>query len=177
MRSPVLLRLMALVTMVAGCGSQAEQPAARSIPKRDLTLVRQAPPIETASAVEMAQPKVQQRAIPVRQRARPAPVRAAPVLEPKIEPVTLPLRVVAPAAIDSVAEPAAAEPANARELPPGKTVTVIPASSGPSVETDDFDDFPPLRGGTLIRGEGTCRGRGRGRGPGGIGGTPLPAFR
>jgi hypothetical protein len=168
-----LLRLMALATVVAGCGSQAEQPAARSIPKRDLTLVRQAPAIETASAVEVAKPQIAQRTRQVQQRARPVPVRAARVLEPKTEPVTLPLRVVAPAAIDSVVERAAAEPANDRELPPGKTVTVIPASSGPSVESEPPDYLPEVgRGVVVSRGGGTCRGRGR---PGV--GAPGPAFR
>lgn len=175
MRNAALLRFVALAMVVAGCSSPAEQPATRSIPKRDLTLVRQAPPIETASTVEIARPRVQQRTTPVHRKPRPAPVSPARFLEPKVEPVTLPLRVDAPAALDPVTEPAAAEPANERELQPGKTVTVIPASSGPSVETDGFDGLPPARGRTLIGGEGTCRGRGRG--PRGIGGTPLPAFR
>jgi hypothetical protein len=71
----------------------------------------------------------------------------------------------------------AAQPVGDRELPPGKTVTVIPTSSGPSVAAEPGDEFPSIRTGTL-GGHGGGRCPPRGRGPGiGIAGAPRPDFR
>ena len=84
--------------------------------------------------------------------------------EPTPEPVTV------PAVSEALAEPAATDEASARgrELAPGKTVTVIPVASGPSVEADGDDSWLPSERprGIVAGGGGTCRRRGGG---GGIG--------
>ena len=60
-----------------------------------------------------------------------APLPALPTPDPLARPMTT-----------------ASEPANGRELPPGKTVTLIPASSGPSITVEETDEFPTLWRGT-----------------------------
>jgi len=87
--------------------------------------------------------------------------------------------VVAPTPVLALTEPVAqpvSAPANDRELLPGNTITVIPASSGPSPNPDATDDFADTRDRTMVRGGGTCRGRGRGPGIG-IATAPRPDFR
>jgi hypothetical protein len=163
MRPIFLLPLSALVAVVAGCGSETTEQAARSVPQRDLTLVTQTSEVKFASPVEVQQVRTQHRTAP---RSGPfAPkVRLASVVESA--PVL--------AAPEPVAE-LASTPASDRELLPGKTVTVIPASSGPSIGTDRTDEIPAVEGRTMVaRGGGTCRGRGRGPG---IGRAPRPDFR
>jgi hypothetical protein len=163
MRTISLLPLTALVAVAAGCGSEAREQAARSVPKRDLTLVSYTSEVKIASPVETQQLRTR--------AARPAPARRSSSLEPTIAPVL--------AASEPVAQPAATAPTpdNDRELLPGKTVTVIPASSGPSTGADRTDDFPGARGRTIVTGGGgTCRGRGRRPGIG-IATAPRPDFR
>ena len=184
MRTDFLAPLTALVAVVAGCGSQAREQAARSVPQRDLTLVTQTAQVEIASPVETQQPQP---------AARLAPARRSSPLEPKVvlASVAAPLATleagsapVLPVA-NPVAQPAGtastpekgASSGNGRELLPGKTVTVIPASSGPSTGSDIADEPLPPEGRTMVaRGGGTCRGRGRGPGIG-IGAAPRPDFR
>ncbi|MDQ3223879.1 MAG: hypothetical protein M3Q75_10485 [Gemmatimonadota bacterium] len=68
-------------------------------------------------------------------------------------------------------------PANDRELLPGKTVTLIPASTGSSAGPDETEALPEGRGRPMVvRGGGRCRGGGRGPGIG-IAGAPRPDFR
>jgi hypothetical protein len=170
MRTSFLLPLTVLVAVVAGCGSEAREQAARSVPQRDLTLVTQTPAVEIASPVELQQVRIQRRT------ARQAPRSSR---EPKI----ILAEVAAPAPVLAVPEPVvqpastASTPANDRELLPGKTVTVIPASSTPSTDSDQIDELPPAQGpAVVVGGGGRCRGRGRGPGIG-IAGAPRPDFR
>ena len=173
MRSIFLIPLTALVAAAAGCGSEARETATRSIPERDLTLVPQTSDLQFASALETQRVPTLRTVRHTRWAARlasvvePAPVLATP--QPAAQPV---------------AEPAKAEatPANDRELLPGKTVTMIPVSTGPSIGTDKTAGLPAERGRTVMvgGGGGTCggRGRGRGRGPGiGMAPAPRPDFR
>lgn len=190
MHSSSLLPLTALLAVVAGCGSEARVQAGRSVPQRDLTLVTQTAEVKIASPVEMQQLRVRQAA------ARRSPPAARPVsatrshraLEPSVAAVAAPLATLAAGSAPvPAAEPAAqpaAQPAataltsdNPRELLPGTTVTIIPASTGPSPGSGTADEAPPERGGIMVvRGGGTCRGRGRGPGIG-IATAPRPDFR
>jgi hypothetical protein len=123
---------------------------------------------EVASAVELSLPKPAP--APTRtHRHRPKPAPApAPTAEPEHEAAAEP--VSAPALGEALAELAPMEDAAAggRELAPGRTVTIIPVSSGPSVEADAGDSWHPSEPsrGVLVGGGGTCRRRGGG---GGIG--------
>jgi hypothetical protein len=169
MRSSFLFPLAAVVALAAGCNSEAREQATGSLPQRDLTLVPQAPQVEIASPVEIQRLRPQhrtvRRSIPLDAKVRlaavwtPVAVRAAP------EPVTQPTSE-------------AATPASDRELLPGRTVTVIPVSSGPATGTDTTNDLPAAEGRTRVArgGGGTCRGRGRGPGIG-MAPAPRPDFR
>jgi hypothetical protein len=161
MRTIFVLPLSALVAAVAGCGPEARESGAHSVPQRDLTLVTQTSEAKTASPLETQRPQVQHRTVRHLQRtARPAAV--APRL-------AVPAPV--PAASQPVVQPpsSATAPANDRELLPGKTVTVIPVSTGASTSPDETDDLPAAPGRK-------CRGRGRGPGIG-IATAPRPDFR
>jgi hypothetical protein len=180
MRTILLLPLPALMAVVAGCGFGATEQRTRSVPRRDLTLVTQtaATGVAIVSPVETQQLRIPRRAPRV---SRPATGRAPVARISAVEPrVGLAVGAVsAPLLAEPVAQPAAMAPTpgSDRELLPGKTITLIPASSGPSVGVDPADDFPAVRGGTLVvRGGGTCRGRGRGPGIG-IATAPRPDFR
>lgn len=182
MRTSSLLPLTALVAVVAGCGSEARVQAGRSVPQRDLTLVTQTAEVKIASPVEMQQLRVRQAT------ARRSPSAARPVsatrshrtLKPSAAAVAAPLATLAAGSAPiPAAEPAgtALTSDNPRELLPGKTVTMIPASTGPSPGSGTADEAPPERGGIMVvRGGGTCRGRGRGPGIG-IATAPRPDFR
>ena len=170
MRITILLPLTALVAVAAGCRPGAKEQLSGSSSERDLTLVTQTPEVKIASPVEMQQPK---------RAARPA---RAPRSSPR-EPKVVLAAVTAPTPILAVPEPVtqptstAPTPANDRELLPGKTITLIPASSGPTAGPDRTDDFPAARGRTMGgRGGGKCRGGGRGPGIG-IAAAPRPDFR
>ena len=168
MRTVFVLPLMALVAVAAGCGSETSERATHSTPQRDLTLVTQTPGVEIASPVETQQLRIQHRTI--RQASRSN-------REPKIILAAVAASAPILAVPQPVAQPVstAATPANDRELLPGKTVTVIPASSTPSTGSDTANEPPPEQGRTMVaRGGGTCRGRGRGPG---IAGAPRPDFR
>jgi hypothetical protein len=177
MRSIFLLPLAALVAVVAGCRSEVSEQRAPSLPQRDLTLVTQTSGVQIASPVETQQPqRVARRARAPRSSLEPelrlAAVPAAPLAAPGAGSVP----VLAP---EPVAQPASTAPAQAndRELLPGKTITVMPASSGPSAGPDETDELPAVRGHTMVgRGGGRCRGGGRGPGIG-IAAAPRPDFR
>jgi hypothetical protein len=176
MRTSFLFPLTALVAVVAGCGSEVKEHAARSVPQRDLTLVPQSPGLEIASPVEIQRLRIQHQAA-----RRSIPREPKVVLAAMVAPLAALGAGTAPvvAAPQPIAQPTntPTTPANDRELLPGKTVTVIPVSSGPSTGSDKADEFPPARGRTMVAGGGgTCRGRGRGPGIG-IAGAPRPDFR
>jgi hypothetical protein len=163
MRTRLLLPLT-LAAAAAGCrtASDGTEQAAFQVPQRDLTLQQaEAPQVEVASPVELARAPVQQARTQRQHRARPA----AESNEGASAATPAPATVAAPASI-AAAEPAAAPDPYA--LPPGKTVTVIPASSGPSSDPGWTDRGPPdeRRGTTIYTGGrgGDCGGRHPGRG-------------
>ena len=176
MRTVFLLPLTAVVAVVAGCRSAGRERAALATPQRDLTLATPAREVDIASPVELRTIRTQNQTVRslhlTSRRSRPIEPIAVPTAVPAAPVLALPVS-------DPVAKPAlpTSEPANDRELPPGKTVTVIPVSSGPSTGADWTDERPTARGGTMVAGGGG-RCRGGGRGPGiGIAGVPRPDFR
>jgi hypothetical protein len=182
MRTAFLIPL-AFAGVLAGCGdeisktSEQEETASRAaaLLERDLTLsVPRMPATEVASAVELAPPKPAP-ALSRRHRPRPTPAPApapAPVADPAHEAAAEPeaTPVSTPTVGEAIAEAAVVDDAAAggRELAPGRTITIIPVSSGPSVEADEGDSWVPSEPsrGVLVGGGGTCRRRGGG---GGIG--------
>ena len=164
------LSLAAVVAVAAGCGSEVRERTTGSIPQRDLTLVSPTAAVDVASPIETQQLRTLRRTVHHAQlAARLAALRVrAPVLaQPQPETATVPAAVPTPAT-----------PVSDRELLPGKTVTLIPVSSGPSVGTDDTGELPADRGRTMIAhgGGGTCRGGGRRPGIG-MAPAPRPDFR
>ena len=183
-----LLPLAITVALAAACGSEVsslpEQEetatgAPAHAPDRDLTL-RTVPPaavtVEVASPVELTRPEPRPARAP---RPRPAPRPVPPPAadpEPEAQPRQAPLAPSAPAAVPVAVEPAPEEPAaGGRELAPGKTVTIIPVSSGPSLEADEDDSWlPSERPRGIVGGSGgTCRPRGGVRGIGIAGRIPV----
>ena len=124
--------LIPFAVVMAGCNHPKPEESAVSL-RRDLTLAAPAPNVEIASPVELERPEP--RATPPRAPRRHVSAPTSPTidLEPTRPPVT-----IEPSLRPAVTAP---EPVNGRELPPGKTVTLIPASSGPSTATDpDVDE-------------------------------------
>lgn len=167
MRASPLVPLVALI-VASGCGSGREETGrASTVPTRDLTLERSpAPAVEVASPLEVPRSQPEEpRSHRPRRTPRPtlAPSRhseppdAAPVVEAAAAPAVAP--APAPAARRAVV-PAPADP---RALEPGQTVTIIPASSGPSVGSDPADAPPSRAGRAIMIGGGhggTCQPRG-----------------
>lgn len=167
MRASSLIPL-ALLVVASGCGSGPEETGrASTVPTRNLTLERSpAPAVEVASPLEVPRPQPEQPRVhrprrsprPVSAPARqPAPPDAAPVTEAAAAPT------VAPAVAPAARRVAKAAPADPRVLEPGQTVTVIPASSGPSVGSDPAEAPPSRAGRAIMIGGGhggTCQPRG-----------------
>lgn len=180
MRTIFLVSVTVGVTSLTGCGSGPRISERPSVPRRDLTVGVAAPEIEIASPVELNRPDPQQAPTSV-QRSRHHPT----TFQPTIVPAVLKSTVTPAAPVAAVSEPAASAPAplalptDSHELPPGKTVTIIPASSGPSGGSEPADEPSVARGqmgGTIGGGHGgRCGGRGRGRGIGG--GVPPAVLR
>jgi hypothetical protein len=184
------LTLTAAVTL-AGCAGEAPTPSGREetaarapvAPERDLTLqTAPEPALEVASPVELA------RAAPEPAQPRPAGPQSLPNPRPEKTPAAPeplePAPILVPVARSEIrVGPTPEEEAvpGGRELAPGRTVTVIPAASGPSLEADEDDSWLPSERprGIIGRGGGTCRPR-RGVGSIGIGGripVGIPARR
>jgi hypothetical protein len=177
MRASFLLPLA--FTALAACGSevsslpQREEAAARipAAPERDLTLPPASlPPVEVASPVELPRVRLEAgvaRAARPRPAPKPAPTRAPePVAPPPVLPVAAPTPPIqVPTASHDPAPEAEPAAGAGRELAPGRTITVIPVSSGPSLEAEEDAWLPSERGrGVMIGGGGgTCR-RGGARG-------------
>jgi hypothetical protein len=181
MRASSLIPL-AFVVLAGGCGSGPEETGrSAAVPARDLTLQQApAPAIQVASPVEAPRPRPERPTVHRPRRSprpspAPSPQSAPPDASPVAEAVAAPAAAPAPAPASRPAVDAA--PAKARALEPGETVTIIPASSGPSVGSDPAD-APPSRAGRAIligRGHGgTCQPRGAMRG---VAPVPLPAPR
>jgi hypothetical protein len=173
MRNVFLFSLPLTIIAAAGCGSQPKEPTSGSDLERDLALVSKAPETAVASPLELGEVRFERgkagnnvslhRAV----RSRPGrrattkvaeSVRSAPIARPVVVDVAVP---------SPAAQPAAAVPTDSHELLPGKTVTVIPVSSGPSTAGDGSrPDEIPLMAGTGGSGMG---GGGSGMGGGGSG--------
>ena len=163
---------LAMVVVVAGCGSEsAESGRASGVPQRDLTLQQApAPDMAVASALEAPRPRPER---PMIHRPRRSPDQAlAPARDPgtpdaasNAEPVAVP--TVAPAPAQAAAPPIVDEAVDPHALAPGKTVTIVPVTSGPSTGSGhDADEMPSRAGRAIIMmggGHGdTCRGHGAG---------------
>ena len=185
MRAASLLPLAFTAALVTACRSEVATVGGRvetaalppAVPERDLTLPAPAPPsVAVASPVELSR---------VRPTATPAPAPAPrprrepmPIPAPQPQPVAQPLPVAEPVVHPA---PVEMEAESGRELAPGETVTIIPVSSGPTVEADEDDSWLPSERprGMIGRGGGTCRPRGGVRGIGIAGRIPVgvPARR
>ena len=130
MRNRFLLSLTLVVAAGAGCGEQAQDDTATAL-QRDLTLAAPSPTLEVASPVEMERP--QPRVTRPRSRRHVSAPKAVAI---DLEPVHPALTIHA----SLRATETTPEPLTDRELPPGQTVTLIPASSGPSTATDPSVD-------------------------------------
>jgi hypothetical protein len=182
MRTLLLVSVAVGVASLTGCGSERQVSDRASVPKRDLTFGLAAPEVEVASPVELNRPEPEQARTSVR-RTR----RHATTFQPTIVPAVLKSTVAPAAAVAAAPEPTASQPAtpvalptDSHELPPGKTITIIPASTGSSGGSDPAAEPSIARGqmGGMIGGGhgGRCGGRGRGRGIGG-GGVPPAVLR
>lgn len=187
MRTASLLPLACVAILTTACGSEVssvperEETAARAAEPqpRDLTLqVPELPATEVASAVELARPPAPTRALRPRPKPRPNPRPAAqPDVAPAFAPTALPLAPAEPTVTEVLADPAPEDGAasRARELAPGKTVTVIPVSSGPTLDADEDDSWLPSERprGIIMGGGGRCPRRGGVRGIGIAGRIPV----
>lgn len=185
LRSRVPLALIA--ALLAACATEsprlsdektATDPTAA--PARDLTLQAAATPeVEVASAVELSRPNP-----PAPRDTRPkASPKRAPAATPDPVPEATPVaEVAAVVAAMSVAEVPASPPpvedaadVGGRELAPGKTVTIVPASSGPSAAPEAPEWVPERNRGIVFMGHpgDRCRPRGGVRGIGIAGRIPV----
>jgi hypothetical protein len=169
MRVAFLFPFPIALVVVAGCGSDVKEQAVRSDLERDLTLVSKAPETAIASPIELGRlPTQSGRTVSLQRtvRHRPAPRSTASASRPvQMAAAAAPASTTAPVP-SSVVQPTNAAPvlADKHELPPGKTVTIIPVSNGPSTADGGRrpDEFP-------MPGNGTG-GSGMGGGGSGMGG-------
>jgi hypothetical protein len=139
------------VGVLGACGTGGnEKSASADALTRDLTLqpaVAAVPAVEVASAVELRRAEPPRHAAP---RPKPSPKRAlAPTTTPSPEAAPAPEQVSAPVpVIVSVAEAPAPAPTG-RELAPGQTVKVLPASTGQAEQGPD-DVYLPMGPGRSI---------------------------
>jgi hypothetical protein len=171
MRAQSLIPL-AFAVVVAGCGSEPQDAGRGSgVPKRDLTLQQApAPDMAVASRLEVPRPRPERPTVHTPRHspeAALAPSRnpAPPDASSNADAVAVP--TVAPAPASSAAPPIADEAADPHALAPGKTVTIVPVSSGPSTGSGREEDEMPSRAGRAIimmgGGHGdTCRPHGAG---------------
>jgi hypothetical protein len=178
----------AAVAGLAGCrGTQETGKAPAGVPQRDLTLETAATPgVQVASPIEFGRTPAEPRHVPRRARLAATRPSAAPAAAPLPDVAKVPMPAAAPVApapvSEGIAEAPRAAPAadpepvgSGRELAPGTTVTVIPASSGPAIPPSDLPDLPTRaeRGGIFGGGGSGMGGDCRGRGPGGVIGLRL----
>lgn len=131
MRTRLLSLMIVVVAGASGCHEQAHEETATTL-QRDLTLAVPPPNMEIASPVELERPQPQ--VTPSRAVRRQVSARKSPAIN--LEPIRP--TVIIPASIRPIET--TPEPATGRELPPGKTITLIPTSSGPSTATDPSVD-------------------------------------
>jgi hypothetical protein len=164
------IELLSLTLLVAGAGcarEEARESAQLRTADRDLTLQAPNPAVVAiASPVELERPAVHR--TPTTKQgswrfkastsARPASSSVAAIVA--MEPVVVPAPALEPAPEPAPAPVAAGA---GRELAPGETVTMIPASAGPSSSDGDAPDMPEARSRGAIfigHGGGTCHPRG-----------------
>jgi hypothetical protein len=183
-RGPLALIAALLAACATESTSSSDEKAATAgvtaTPARDLTLQAAAvAEVEVASAVELSRSSP-----PVARDTRPkASPKRAPAATPDRVPEATPVaEVAAVVAAMSVAEVPAAPPpvedaadAGGRELAPGRTVTVVPASSGPSAAPEEPEWVPERHRGIIMMGHpgDRCRPRGGVRGIGIAGRIPV----
>jgi hypothetical protein len=179
MRISTLLAPIVAVGLVAGCGSEGREQRTATVPKRDLTRATSAQHVEVATPIELQQTRTPPRTTGLSHQAprHSRPVRTKPVpvkLAATSTPVMAPVAVADP---NSRFAGAVSETVNDRELAPGKTVTIIPASTGTSGGGGSGwdDDFPPGREIPMGGSGGRCPPRGPSPGIG-IAGRPNPAL-
>ena len=177
MRIVMLLPLALAAVAAGGCrtASEGTEQAALGVPRRDLTLEQTpAPQVEIASPVELGRVPTERPTTHRPRRAlRPAPAPHPEATAPEVAPATLtPTHApVQPAA--TVLAASAPEQADPHALAPGQSVTIIPASSGPTAPADWTDQLPSGRERGVQMGGGhggRCKPRGTG-----MPGRGLPA--
>jgi hypothetical protein len=173
MRIVMLLPLALAALAAGGCrtASEGTEQASLGVPQRDLTLQQTpAPEVEIASPVELARAPTERPTTQRPRRAhRPAPAPHPEANAPGDAPATL-SPTPAPTALAASA-PEAADP---HALAPGQSVTIIPASSGPTTPEDWTDQRPSGRERGVEVGGGGHGGRCKPRGTG-MPGRGLPA--
>jgi hypothetical protein len=174
MRIVTLLPLALAALAAGGCrtASEGTEQAALGVPQRDLTLQQTpAPEVEIASPVELARAPTERPTTQRPRRAhRPAPAPHPEAKAPDGAPATLSPAQPAATALAASA-PEAADP---HALAPGQSVTIIPASSGPTTPEDWTDERPSGRERGVEVGGGGHGGRCKPRGTG-MPGRGLPA--
>jgi hypothetical protein len=139
MRASSLLPIALAAAAATGCSSNPSTTASHSVPVRNLSVPSHAlhrP--KFASPLELGQVRHHSTHLP--RKSKLISLAAAPT----IIPVTFRPAPGSSSAPQPAPEPVrAAEPVNEHELPPGQTVTLIPASSGPSVAPDLPDQPAP----------------------------------
>ena len=178
MRIVMLLPLALAALAAGGCrtASEGTEQAALDVPQRDLTLQQTpAPEVEIASPVELARVPAERPTTHRPRRAlRPAPARHPEVSAPEVAPATItaaPALTQPPATALASSAPEEADP---HALAPGQSVTILPASSGPTTPADWTDELPPGRERGIQMGGGGHGGRCKPRGTG-MPGRGLPA--
>jgi len=122
--------LLPLLIVAAACGTPEPEPALPAVTERDLTLP--VPPsslrAEVGRPVQVGRP-IQQHATRRARKPRPAPTLLQPVIIPaRYEPLPIVPITLSPVVQSPLIS---SETADEHELLPGKTVMVIPSSSGP----------------------------------------------
>jgi hypothetical protein len=154
--------------LLAACGGSTRiQESATSIPQRDLTLTpATGATTQFASKLELGVPTQEVRQTRAPRASRQGRVTRVPDVPAAQAPT--PVAVAAPAPVTDAPPPPPPPDPTGRELAPGATITVIPAStsSGSAGGGTDWSEIPaPREGGVVMIGGGhggRCQGRGRG---------------
>jgi hypothetical protein len=139
MRTGFLLPLAALVIAGAQGCSRGDAEESAVILERDLTRAAPAPNVEVASPLEVEKP-VTSRAVQPRATIRAVRASRRSTIDPKPLPAALATHTPVAGYEPEPPPTAISAPLSDRELLPGKTVTLIPTSSGPSTATDPSVD-------------------------------------
>ena len=173
MRIVMLLPLALAAVAAGGCrtASEGTEQASLGVPQRDLTLQQTpAPEVEIASPVELARAPTER---PTTQRPRRAH-RPAPAPHPEANALGDAPATLSPTPAPTALAASAPEAADPHALAPGQSVTIIPASSGPTTPEDWTDQRPSGRERGVEVGGGGHGGRCKPRGTG-MPGRGLPA--